>query len=262
MRLLFLSLMLFMSTMLANQESPEEICFLRSPRSGSHWLLYCLVEIADFEVISCNESRIHSIYFPEKEGPKIFSAHHPAALRITQDSFMSNDILILMVRNYRECLIRRYQSFSKVRDELRYESTFCYLDSFPPDLNQIASYHKNNYFHNIRCFENWNPEKRYLIYYEDFIDDPEKVLYEILSFLKIDNINEKLSKFMSDFDFHRNKSLSLYDKAYKSQSKGQDILFHSKQIGYDDSKRIDDLVKALFPYYFQKYLARYELNSE
>jgi hypothetical protein len=150
-------------------------------------------------------------------------------------------------------------NFSGIADEIKIQANF--NEAYGKFIKLSLTSAHVHYFNNLRCYDYWDPDKRFLIRYEDLILNPEKVLNELANFF---NVNEEtLNNFLENFDYHRKCCLEMYDGKHKkaSQSKGKDVLYHSKKLGYDKCVSIDSLVKDLFPDFFDKYLKRYELKD-
>lgn len=238
----------------------HEILFLSTPHSGTHWGLYCLCNLLEKQVIFNRgpvQVDIFKNRFIDHKNGFIYAAHNPKDLWIKKDGD-KEDILILILRNYKECLVRIYKTAPSVINQIKAEANFKWLDKYK-NLALIQAH--DHYFNNLRCYDVWNPSKRFLIYYEDLLENPEKVLYDLTVFF---NLEEKtLDKFLQNLNFHIKTSLGIFNAKKKlggSQSKGKDILYHSKKIGRKNCILIDSQVKSLFPNYFEKYLKRYETN--
>lgn len=240
------------------EQNNREIYLLSTPRSGTHWCLYCLCYLLDMKTMSnrgpLEVDLLQEFYSGDK--PIIYHGHNPKDLWIKKDGDQQ-DILIVILRNYRECLIRDHGTTKKVLDELQYQAKFNWLDG---DKAHALTNFANHYINNLRCYDLWNPATRLLIYYEDLILDPRATLENALDFFHIENKEYLLNKFMDEIDTHKKICLNEYDKRGGSRSKGKDLLYHTKYIGQRNAILIDNTVKSLFPYYFEKYLKRYKLD--
>ncbi len=67
------------------------------------------------------------------------------------------EILILLLRNYKE--------------EIGKHSKGNFTNFF------------DSYFENLQVYDNWNPEKRYLVLYEDIITKPVETFKKLLDFI-------------------------------------------------------------------------------
>ena len=153
------------------------------------------------------------------------------------------DRLILIVRNPKE-VFSRHGGLEITLDVLQGEGSTGNSD---PRI----------YFNNIRVYNSWNPEKRLLIYYEDLVSKPIQTIINIVQFL-----NEPLDKidlFMRDYSQHKKKAIKIYKE---SESKGNDLLYHSKLIAPDHRLQIDLWIEQLYPNIWNNYLKdRYSEDS-
>ena len=166
--------------------------------------------------------------------PPIEKVHVRKEIRKSGGDFV-NDKLILIVRNPKEALSRHGGR----------EITL------PMLLGQQAKGNDDPriYFDNIALFDEWAPENRLLIYYEDLLSRPIQTLVRAIMFLgePLDYIDD----FMNHYDFHKKKAIDLYRE---SQSHGDDLLFHSKLIDAEYRKQIDQWIKELHPAIWKTYL--------
>lgn len=197
---------------------------------------------------------IYKELFPENDAGWIYSAHNPKDLWIKKNGEYQ-DILVLIVRNYRECLTRHHGSFEEALNEIRGQAAFNWLD-FVKAVAFIQCH--NHYFNNLRCYDFWDPAKRFLIYYEDLIQHPHVVLSDLARFFKVDENTEAFQNFIASLDDHIHRCLGMYEAKWPSFTKGNDVLYHSKKMGPKNCELLDREVKLHFPYYFHKYLSRYE----
>lgn len=239
----------------------SEILFLSTPRSGTHWCLYCLCTLLEKQVVVNRgplEVDVFQDIFSHHSQGFIYAAHNPKDLWIKKNADQT-DILITVVRNYRECLCRNFRTCSAILEEIRYQATFNWLDE-NKELALIQAY--NHYFNNLRCFDQWNPQNRLLIIYEDLIQDPRTVLKQILTFFHMKDQEPRIDNFLRNIDFHIERCLQIYEKQGASESKGRDFLYHTKKLGRENSLFIDREVETLFPHLFHKYLKRYKLSGQ
>jgi|GEM_PF-2433090 len=238
----------------------DSVYCLRAPRSGSHFMFYCLNEIFDINIVSSKaDRRFQHPFFPKKGGPNLYVAHNAANLQLDKESFDS-DYLICLVRNYRENYIRRYETLPRILKQLRFEARWRSKESPHFNLEKLSEFNQDHYFHCLRCYDLWDPDKRILIYYEDLIERPKMVMEELAQFFQMDNYEEILDQFMRDLPDHKERSLALYNHNYesKTQTDGKDLSSHSKRLGSKAAASIDFAVMTLFPDYFDRYLLRFK----
>lgn len=249
-------MLLFCRVLLQGGES--RILFLSFERGGTHWGLYCLCKVLDKrDAFYCKNSVIDIFdgEFKNHSDGWIYAAHCPNDLKIAENS---NDILIVLVRNYRENLIRNFIEMDFIMAKLEQEKKHLWLDTDPKKTRTFPNHH---YFNILRCYDQWDPKKRFLLYFEDLADYPEEILKKVMKFLGAEDKKENLMQFLEKITYHRincmQKSFAGSDICYS----GTDRLFHSKKIGLENCRKIDKEIKTSFPYYFDKYLKRYELHS-
>lgn len=241
----------------SNQE--QEIYCLSTPRSGTHWSLYTICNIFDKRVVfnrGVAEVDIFYSRFQENQGI-IYGAHNPKDLWIRKNGY-NTDFLILILRNYRECMYRDCESVNQVLNEIENQAKFNNL--YSNIKAQICLRHQNHYFNNLKCYDLWDPSKRFLIRYEDMIENPEKVISELLEFFDRADASEVASEFLRNIEYHKKECFNIYRSQGGSKSGGSDPLFYTKKMGYENARLIDKEVKHKFPYMFNTYLRQYELK--
>ena len=225
--------------------SKPNIILLSYQRSGNTWLRYCLEYLTKRPSL-CNHlknkinSPIGNIIGWEIDKSKscIWKFHHERNLTAFGKSDPSRDLLILLVRNYKECIPRQVK-----RKANRFnESVFYNLEKA--------------YLSNISVYEKWNPSNRLMIYYEDLILNPYETLKSVLFFIKDSDV--LLNEFIQNYLFHKKESLKIYD-VYEipNKTKGDSIIFHSKFVSDAILQKMDRVVMEKYPLFFRKYLHRY-----
>ncbi|MBS0619970.1 MAG: sulfotransferase domain-containing protein [Verrucomicrobia bacterium] len=251
-------LLLFTSSLCARE---PEVLLLAAPRSGMHWIAYSLCTVLDKNFImnrGPTEVDLFEGHFRSNTSGVIYGAHNPKDLWIEKDG-EKHDKLILIVRNYREALLRHFKSNPRwVLAELKEQAKFRYLDESSA-LTFIL--YRDHYFNNLRVYDFWDPSKRLLIYYEDFLVNPRPILEQVLHFLGSTDRFDALNTYFRNLEEHSTYCLGLYDSMGGSHSKGKDPLFHTKQIGFEMAMQIDQEAEALFPHLYNNYLKRYKLSS-
>ncbi len=157
--------------------------------------------------------------------------------------------LILVTRNPKELLYR--DLFNKSRNSINPTTQFIH--------NFIDQYLKP-----FKIYESWHLEKRFFVYYEDFIKNGDQILLEILSFM-----NEEPT-FYEDFLINRQTYLSLLLESYKMQpthnAGGSSVVNEPKAIFYTRNADpavlhyIDEYIQNKEPVIWEKYLKRYQTS--
>lgn len=217
---------------LSNYDGPKT-WLLSYPCSANTWTRYCLEYLtqrptfAPYHVDKKNEPLAWLAGFDiDINKPPIEKTHSLVCATFNKNS----DKLIFILRNPKEAIQRA-----------------SFVLECKEDLTKAERGKK--YFENIATFDSWNPQNRFLVYYEDLIMEPEKTLGEILHFLN--ETPSKLKSFMAEYEKHQKKSIEIY---YESFSKAKDLLYHSKKMKPGLRKRIDSWIEELFPMQWNTYL--------
>ena len=110
-----------------------------------------------------------------------------------------------------------------------------------------------SYFKNLRLYDQWNPEKRLLIYYEDLIIKPQETYEKLVEFLGEKPIY--IDPFLESFEEHKQNAIKIYTK-YQVQSvtQGNAVVYHSKELDDATRRAIDKKIAQLYPGIWNKYL--------
>ncbi len=167
----------------------------------------------------------------------------PEALKECFDYDQNEDILIFVLRNYRECMMNRWynRSGKPLQDE------FCIASLGNLDIDK-------RYFDYLNLYDTWNPKTRFIFYYEDIISDPYSYFNSILDIMGEDKSN--LDNYFSTL----NDTKDQYFKRYKgtARSRGKDPLFHSKKLSYEVCFEADKIIKNEYPELYDKYMYIYK----
>jgi hypothetical protein len=225
---------------------------LSFPRSGNTWTRYALEfltgrpsgEIGELlsaelrgEYHNMNSPHGLKFHFPLDfgKGPLV-KVHHLKEPWMVQRKDLK---LLLVVRNYRECMISHGRGMAGVKGYIR------------PWGGQ--------YIDNLRLFDGWDEKLRLLVYYEDLRNHPEQELGRIITFLE-DDIGGRMGEFMANYKAHKRACLDLYEKDAKiSPSKGDSDTYYSDQLQQIQIDQINRFIEGVDPFIFQKYLLRYKV---
>ncbi len=152
--------------------------------------------------------------------------------------------LILIVRNYKECIPSHIQRIKK--DPL----------TFSEIINRISTT-ESYYFRNLQIYDRYRG-KKILIYYEDLIKDPANTLKQISKFINKEPLN--LMDFINNLPLHKNIVIEYYQTIGKFESitRGDVELYFSSKLSKQQNVEIDKLVESKYPYITRKYLSRYK----
>lgn len=234
----------------AHQQSLNQFCqyngqrtFLLSyPRSGNTWTRYWLEYVTGrptFHRFNLKDARNHPIAW--SAGFEIDPTLAPIEKVHTQKEIQKakgdyqHDKLILIVRNPKEALSRHGGK----------EITLEVLQGDGSKGNADPRI----YFENISVYASWNPTQRLMIFYEDLMAKPIETMIIVLLFLE--GSFDKIDLFMRDYQWHKKNAIKIYKE---SESKGNDLLFHSKLIDPSHRKQIDKWIEQLYPDIWKIYL--------
>jgi hypothetical protein len=220
----------------------NKILLLSYPRSGNSLIKYFIKRSINANVVTdCffataakkNQKVTQAIIDNKVEvNGRLFKEHYSIYCNMFDDK---NDALVLVIRNYKECIPRHTKP-------ALYNMT-------------ILEQHCDSYMKNIVFYDNWEGPKR-VLYYEDLIVDFEKYYCEILPIIDADM---KLHKVLFDnLEEHKNICLKQYDKVCGSQTKGKMAIFHSKLLNKEALKVINNCINKLEYKNIQKYIERYK----
>jgi len=217
----------------------KKIYILSYPRSGSFWVRWCLefllqtTRISDHPkrsfqfALKNNRVNLSTIFKPIDEY-KLLKDHG-----VNQNFDDGNTTLIMVLRNYKECIPRQIIYKAQTKQQA---------------LNQ--------YVRMIKRYDKWNG-KKFIVYYEDLITDPEKTLENLINIIDTKYV-KNIKLLMQDYEEHKKGSLERYTTTGgkpESMTKGNSIIFHSKKLTIEQKQDYDQFIKL---YKFcKKYLERY-----
>jgi len=244
----------FFSLILFTQIAFATNYLISYPRSGLHWTLYQLVSLShkaacqgNFSYHYWDRDVLHNFgEYPNPNNILLYTSH------VLHDStnISSTDKLILLIRDYKECLPRN------IGYDIDRMSSIISLD---PNYTRLENSYDVGfaYFVNLYKFNEFEGEKL-IIYYEDLVVNPKKVITNVLDFLNVTPIN--LNEFYQELIYHKKKCLERYRVQGGSKSRGRDIHFHKKKLGPRLIKTLDNLVKTHHGLLWENYLKRYEMK--
>jgi hypothetical protein len=226
----------------------SQIYLLGMQRSGNHLTIYSLSRILNIPCIcqpiepliylSKNEKRVikinREVYLKKylNKGSCFIQNHEPSIF--IADGFNDkDDKLILLLRNYRECLMRHYNE---------------------NPLRAIQVLKKGSYLKNLNFFEKWEPKNRFLIFYEDLVVNPKRVFENLMVFLN--KKKEIVEPFFNEKEYHKNQCYKIYEFQGGGRS-GDDLLYHSKMMPEHIAINMDNFLQNQYPILWKKYLIRY-----
>ena len=196
------------------------------PRSGNHWLRYCMANAIKIPMNYChgNTKQIWESYSKQKS------------------------ILILIVRNYKESIVRHgCHDFNTIKRQL--------LGISPIERGCNGT----DYMAILKMYDEYDDNKKHLVYFEDLILDVEKELYRLAEFFKNDNHNIK--EFMENIKKHVATSLEICKtESQRGITLGDKnkLIYHSNTLSKKLKLDLDSYLEQNHKHLFDKYLTRYK----
>lgn len=223
-------------------ESGAKTFLLSAPRSGFHWFAYVINRLTDRYVNPGGNLFLYNRLatpFTYEKAPILFfhSSQH------FQKSYNpALDKIILLVRNYKENLIRNFGQYKRIKDAI--DSGFDHNEAF--DL-----------ISHLEFFEAQPENQRLLVYYEDLIARPEETYEAILDFLGEDK--SRISSFLEHLTEHKQYVINLYNSKWygPSRTEGNLAKKHSEKLTQGQLNHLDQLIEAMNPELYHKYLSHY-----
>jgi len=151
------------------------------------------------------------------------------------DHWDSNDSFILLVRDYRECILKHVKPVDRIEERFKKEAEW--------------------YINLLKFYDKYSGSKL-LIYYEDVMHYPEREFEKIIKFWNINNT--RFNSFLKKYDEHKIKILKHYhgDKAFRYSSLGKKLKMHQSMAPKKMVLQIENFI-ILHKGIYNKYLIRY-----
>ncbi len=198
------------------------------PRSGSHWLCYCL----EYITATCIPRTYRSNKLPYKLSSRVIQFNHWGFPGISYPE-NTRGPRILLLRNYKEC-IKSHSPAATTRTHPRQKQRTGLL---PPGMPE--------YIHNILIYEICVDPKA-IIYYEDLMLNPSAELEKIIKWLEpiisSPGMRERFDQLILSLDDHRSMCYEGYptDKIHS----GMDLLHHSSKMACGEPAEWDEIAYA------------------
>lgn len=246
------------------------IYILGYPKSGNNLFCFALSNILNESVLLSKPSGLPEVWFtPTPLDPSadlsslqpnsiysILFSHNPVSLKLKQAN-QDRDYLIVLVRNYRESIIRLATQTEEARKTFTPEKALSLIQNLQPLSTMSDCYQVNNgenYINVLRCYDNWNPKTRILVYYEDLLTDFESTMADCLMKLGVQECA------FDEFIAHKEERFKQCRDSYRygKTMSGGDLAYHQKTwLTPELSKQMDLFMQQKFPYYWNQYLQRY-----
>lgn len=233
---------MFLSRTTYSWEDPLTF-IVSTPRSGLHWLVYSINHLNERPILFGGLlNNALKLYYDPDETP-IIAVHQ---FREFMDSKL--DKLIVLTRSPRESILR---NLGPQKSE--------YLDVIDKLDRAFISQKNGNSLpfeiciSQLQIYDAWNPEKRLLIYYEDLMTAPSKVLTKIMCFLEEKNWD--IMGYLKDIEYHKKNCKDRYlSKWYGSVfSNGVNIKPYSTKLSLEELEELDYKIRLLDPEIYDKY---------
>jgi len=213
------------------------VCY---PRSGSTWLRYIIEYFT-------NKATMGGYNVPLAVEQSILKINTPSILTRKHEWDNNwnphNTRVLLLVRNYKECIIRNMQDIMPVGIEML--------------NNSIVGNKYFNYILPIISFNDFDGKKQ-LMYYEDLIQNLESEIKKMLSFFEFEISQTAIEEFIHNVSYHKSKSIEIYNTDYYSETGGATISHHANKLTRDQQILWDNVAHESAPVVYQKYLTRYK----
>lgn len=217
----------------------EKAFYYSHPKSGNNWLQYCLLHLATDRSFVAGGPKYRFVGKRRNISKLIIHTHGPDYIP-SKKPHPDKDILMVIVRNYFETMISCFGSFEKAFSTLQGREPYAY-------------------FKGLSLYDQWNPDKRLLIYYEDLVENFESEMARVLAFFDEDEAN--LDEFMLHYEDHKASMLKRYDSSHGVKSKNQDLLWHSRDVPIEKLQEMENYIRHTYPDLWDKYLTRYSLEN-
>lgn len=220
------------------------------PRSGISWLRYICRNLYGLEEIGSHWEDDNPFVWNYDPSTPFIKRHWLDDRKYIEDS---NIDLILIVRNYKECIVKHNKD--KVANGMNIDDIFDRSLSTGYD-NTIPSY-----IHPLYIYDIWPDNKRkHLVYYEDLMSTEEETIEKLAYFLQdAKGLANIFYDFIKNLEYHKRYSITLYENPdNKSETKGEELIYHSKTLTDKQKIEWDKKIRTLYPTIYHRYLHRYK----
>lgn len=150
--------------------------------------------------------------------------------------------------------------------ELIYRKFFLQSPSLENPDSQFIEEFLDGYLQVFKVYNSWYPENRFIVFYEDFIDQDEVILLQVLEFM--DEEPKFLDDFINNKQEYRIRLLNSYNQQHKDTAGGKSSIGKSKAIHYSKNASpeiltfIDEYIKRKAPNIWKQYLKRFQVSVE
>lgn len=228
----------------------ESINILLSyPRSGANWTRFLIEYFSDWSTMAEHKQENNKNSYPlhhnfseidstgKSDSRKFYHIHGYKNHNDTK--------LILVVRNYKECIVRH----NYIR----------HLHITPEIFIDIKQQLTDIYIKALSVYDKYPGDKLY-IEYENLIDDEliKIEIQKICDFLSVTDSKNKINSFMENIDKFRKLSSVFYKRLGPTITDGKTRIFHTDKLTLSQQQEMDEIVKD-YPHLYNTYLKKYEL---
>lgn len=221
------------------------------PRSGNSFIRYIIEYLSKRPTLNCITDNKHGPIYKEGASlieiddfePILRKEHHWEYIKFELNC---QSIIIILVRNYKDAIISHFLRRIRKRDLILNRNRQKIINW---DEIYTMSY---QYLDLIDNFDKIN-NRKLLIYYEDFINEPFESVINIYNILNIINA-EKLNNFRESFKIIKADSINLY-KAKKLHPR---LLKIKEEISEKELNEFDRFIESKNEQLYDRYLKRYK----
>lgn len=236
----------------------DVVCFLSTTQSGSNWVA-CSLSIMTRKPISwlswgaqvfnpTSPFRKHPSYnrlqLPLLTDEPLLYRTHTEFAKLRQIPSTHNQ-LIFVSRNPKELLFRAFFLSSSTAPH--------------PTPRFIKSFFRN-YLAAFAVYDSWNEENRRLVFYEDFIENQNEILIDLLEFMGEE------APYLDDYFEHQEEYQSRLLKSYSQQhhrggrsaAHGPQPIYYTRKVSRRLLRSIDRYLEHTAPVLWDKYLKRFK----
>jgi hypothetical protein len=219
---------------------------LSYPRSGNTWVRYIVEVMSKRPTIGYDNKTDIPIGKRRNIGVNLNAEPILIKRHNLHEKYKDGDKLILIVRDYKECIIRHSAS-EDGKQSLLDKSKF----KFDKETNGLHS-DGVDYIGCIEHYEKW-PGDKLFVYYEDLLTNHTKEIPRIVDFLGIDK--RQVPGFLDMYRHHFKQAIQAYHE--KSYTGGVKLQYHQNKIPVEFRDHMVSKIKKQHPRIYEQYLKRY-----
>ncbi len=222
--------------------------------SGNTWMRYCIEYLTKRPTLEMRTEKTTKINCPlgywfdletDYDKDPIWKVHHVDYMKAMGTFDPSKETLIVIVRNPKEVLTRMVGILSERNKGVSLADPKA-EDIFNNTLTM-------QYLQILKLYDAWPADRRFMIYYEDLISDPEQIFKGLLAFLNEPPIY--LDAFIACYQDHKKASLQMYAKQEDEPvTQGNKAVHYATSIDRSERSRLDNYFTQTVPTLWHRYL--------